>query len=178
MDAGLAKVMNSSVGTSALKALDTILKTDNTTIANNAADRLYNKLMNNVKLIGSDELMYHYKGTWTGTPQYKYSETAITFDKSGTVVFKTRQLNLDTSTTKYCYLAVNGGASGSNRIVSTGNVYVPSGATVELSLAVNVTAGTKYYVEIFGHGDFGVTGYVDVCGTLSPWGGVTVTETT
>ena len=65
MDAGLAKLMNSSVGTSALKALDTILKTDNTTIANNAADRLFNSFKNSAKLVGSDEVMYNYTGTWT-----------------------------------------------------------------------------------------------------------------
>jgi hypothetical protein len=152
MSAIVAKVMNSSVGTSSVKPLDTILKTDNTAIANNAADRLYGLFNNNAKLVAADEILYVYSGTWSGNDssifgnQVSGYKTAsyISFDKSGTIrlVFSHKSTaSTDTST----YLRVYDG-SGSQ--IATITESTKANSSVEVSLDVNVTAGSKYKVAV------------------------------
>ena len=148
MDAGLAKVMNSSVGSSALKALDTILKTDNTTIANNAADRLFNSLKNSVKLVASDETMFAYNGTWghfnidgkeftnKGTLQF------MQFDKSGTVRFALVFTNEHSSASYEQAIYVVD--SSHKTIAKSDLITVAPKTTVLIWVDANVVAGGKY----------------------------------
>ena len=147
MDAGLAKLMNSSVGTSALKALDTILKTDNTTIANNAADRLINSLKNSTKLVGSDEVLFSYEGQWTPTDEitgcangYK-SSSFIKFDTSGTVTIKTLQTGGRSNNKEEYRIKAIDSSGNQIKFVSAELDY---GATGYIELELNVTAGSKY----------------------------------
>lgn len=159
MDAGLAKLMNSSVGTSALKALDTILKTDNTTIATNAADKLFNSFKNSAKLVGSDEVMYNYTGTWSygygnqvqggfGESDYAYiANSFIKFDTSGTVIIKTLQTARSSTYVGTYYLRV---IDDKGVTIGTSSAYVPVDAEVEISYSLNVTAGAKYKIVLAG----------------------------
>ena len=179
MSAIVAKVMNSTVGTSTVKALDTILKESDaanveklntymTTIANNAADRLYNKLKTDVKLVGSDEVIYHYSGTWKLLSNESYLQTTqgVSFSHNGTVKLKTVQCNESSGSNKY-EISVYKDSTSNSRYAQTGIVTVPAYQTVEMSLSFNVTAGTKYYIEIYSNLDDGQTRDLDFCGSLS-----------
>jgi hypothetical protein len=170
MDAGLAKVMNSSVGTSAVKALDTLLKTDNTTIANNAADRLFNSLKNSAKLVGSDEVMFVYSGDWVDDNSFGGSfngcrtSSFIQFDTSGTVVFKTIQTGNRTDGNKHTFNLRAYDASG-NQIRNV-RADLSNGTTAEIQLSMNVTAGAKYKIGIGCYNTGYPAQFLDVCGTM------------
>ena len=163
MDAGLAKLLNSSVGTSTLKALDAILKTDNTTIANNAADRIFNNLKNSTKLVGSDDVLFAYNGSWTALSASsdawygsKYSGSAtrsyLQFNTSGTVTLKTTQKGTDSDGPQNYKYRVTDSAGN---VITEGSAAIAYESTAEISCNVNVTAGTKYKFEIVGHVDGG-----------------------
>ena len=167
MSAIIAKLLNSTVGTSSIKALDTILKADNTTIANNAADRLYGFFNNNAKLVAADEVLYVYSGTWnssdtsifgSGTSGHK-TNSYMSFDKSGTVRFVFSHSSTTGSETS-AYLRVYDG-SGSQ--VATVREAVKGNSSVEVSLNVNVTAGSKYKVAIGYSNSTGGSSNVRVC---------------
>ena len=177
MDAGLAKVLNSTIGTSAVKALDTLMKESDTanveklngymtTIANNAADRLYNKLKADVKLVGSDEVILHYDGGWKEGSNAKYRVTTqgVSFSHNGAIIAKTFQSNSGSGEKNYRLNAYAGSATGAT-IAASGNVSVPSGQSVEISIAFNVAVGTKYYIELYSS-DTAPADTVDFCGTL------------
>lgn len=173
MDAGLAKVMNSSVGTSTLKALDAILKTDNTAIANNAADRLFNSLKNSAKLIGSDDVMFTYSGEWTygsgsgnnpifGSGFNHYlANSFVQFDTSGAVTIKTVQTGARTDAKHTFYLRVYD-SSGNQITTTAGNL--ANGTTAEIKLDFNVTAGSKYKFAIGGYNVGSLSPNLNVCG--------------
>lgn len=158
MSAILAKILNSTVGTSSLKALDTILKADNTTIANNAADRLFNSLKSSSTLVGSDDVMFKYNGGWgskaTGQAGFnsditsKIASSFIQFGASGTVIIKCLFRNAS-SYGQDCYIRVLNASGG---VVDTVEHDVEEGATVEISMNLNVTAGTKYKLVLAGTG--------------------------
>ena len=151
MDAGLAKVMNSSVGTSTLKALDAILKTDNTAIANNAADKLYNLFKSNVKLVGSDNVMFSYSGTWANR-QYDTSigtlyctSNLITFDTSGTVRFML-PIKRGSAASMYMYIF-----DESDVVVGKLTaIDVKADTPIIATLDVNVSTGKKYRLGVGG----------------------------
>ena len=160
MDAGLAKTLNSSVGTSALKALDTILKTDNTTIANNAVDRLFNNLVASSKLVGSDDVMYVYSGTWTSDNSKEYKTSYfIQFDKSGSVTIKTTQNASSFSMgDRALYVYDSNGTT-----IAQAGATLSEGMTVELSCSINVTAGSKYKFSVYDKNGY-ANHNVRVCG--------------
>jgi hypothetical protein len=167
MSAIIAKLLNSTVGTSSTKALDTILKTDNTTIANNAADRLYGLFNNNAKLVAADEILYVYSGTWSSNDSSIFGSQAtgyktlnyISFDKSGTVRLVFSHKNTSSSETS-AYLRVYDG-SGSQ--IATITEYVKANTSVEVSLDVNVTAGSKYKVAVGYSNSVGGSSNLRVC---------------
>ena len=187
MDAGLAKIMNSSVGSSALKALDTILKTDNTTIANNAADRIFNNLKNSTKLVGSDDVLFTYSGEWT---RLKASESAwygdsfdgyettsyIQFNTSGTVSLKTTQTNgRDDGTSDFKYRVYD---SAGNVLVNKRIYDIASSSTVEFTIDINVTSGTKYKFAIVAESGASASTNLNVCGKTILFGPTITTSTT
>lgn len=151
MSAIIAKLMNSTVGTSSTKALDAILKTDNTAIANNAADRLYNAINNSVKLVGSDETILAYDGGWaTYTPSNskfsgRQTSSYMTFGKSGVVRFKTVQKGSRSDATHTFYLII---CNSSGTEIGRTEVSLGMDAVAEISCEINVTAGTKYQVKL------------------------------
>ena len=176
MDAGLAKIMNSSVGTSAVKALDAILKTDNTAIANSAADRLYSLLKSELRLVGSDEVLHHYDGAWTQNRGNATTSKYLSFNTSGTVVLKTIQTNSDSEHSRS--IRVYEGST-TNPTVTIDSVYVnmPQNSMAEISVAINVKPNTKYYVSVFcTNANYYPQTNLDVCGKLVPFTGTVVTE--
>ncbi len=93
MSGMLAKVMNSTVGTSNFKSLDVAL-----------TERIYDKLNSETRLVGSDNVLYYYDGTWTEVDGDWMSDNDVlrsTYDgiltggfrlsHSGMVIFKTTQ---------------------------------------------------------------------------------------
>ena len=160
MDAGLAKVMNSTVGTSAVKALDTIIKESDTanveklntymtTIANNAADRLYNKLKADVRLVGSDEVLGKYDGTWEeSNNRAAWTTKAVVFSHGGTVIAKTVQRSTDGHS-----LYVYKGANINTSLIGTAtHSKVTDSYDIELSTSFNVEAGQVYCFKIESNG--------------------------
>lgn len=177
MSAIVAKVMNSTVGTSTVKALDTILKESDaanveklntymTTIANNAADRLYNKLKSDVRLVGSDEVIFHYTGGWKdkANDNYVLTTNGVSFSHSGTVIAKTLQYGTEDYGFEYEMTVYEDSSDGTN-IAESGRIFIPEKQTAEISIAFNVTAGKKYYIELYcDDGNHNL--YVDFCGSL------------
>ena len=188
MDAGLAKVVNSTVGTSTVKALDTILKesdttnvnalkTQMTTSGNAAADRLYDKLKASAKLVGSDDVMFTYTGEWTGASgsnsefgsafnDYK-TKSFISFDTTGTVVIKTRQQGKRSDYPHTYYIRAYD-ASGNQ--VKTAEGSLPYNTTGDIMLSLNVTAGSKYKFVISGYNSGYPSQNLDVCGKIMIFG--------
>lgn len=164
MDAGLAKVVNSTMGTSNFKPLDKIFS-------------------DNAKLVGSDEVMFDYTGEWTEVKDggggfnssiYGTMTTSfIQFDKSGTVIIKTRQKNAGTSDMTY-YIRVD---DSNGNTVATGSYKVVQGATVDLLLSLNVTSGVRYKVAVGVYNSGNVARVFSVCGKTILFG-ATVTVTT
>lgn len=180
MSAIVAKVMNSTVGTSTVKPLDTILKESDaanveklntymTTIANNAADRLYNKLKSDVRLVGSDEVILRYDGTWSASTNGAYQRTSqgVTFSHNGTVVAKTLQSCPGNTDDVYTFsIAVYKESTSGARYVQSPEVSIPVGQFAEISIAFNVTVGTKYYIEIYSS-ENDANRNVDFCASFS-----------
>lgn len=160
MDAGLAKVLNSTVGTDEFKALDKVFS-------------------DNARLVGSDDVMYHYDGEFTyDTPSLYWkgiiTSSYITFDKSGSVKIKTTQRGRrsDYPHTYDVYFINEAGAT----LVSVSQSIVYDGIA-EISLSANVTAGAKYKVRIncYDAGD-SPSPDIDVCGKIILFG-ANVTKT-
>lgn len=143
MDAGLAKVINSTVGTSGLKSLDKIF-TDS------------------IRLVGSEDVMYVYDGTFTKRTQEESilntltADKYITFDTPGAVRIKTDQIiyaNSDANATdgkpvriKLSVLDENGAV-----IASVESEYIAVNmVAITLWLDLNVVPGKKYKVKIGG----------------------------
>ena len=179
MSAIVAKVMNSTVGTSAVKALDTILKESDaanveklntymTTIANNAADRLYNKLKSDVRLVGSDEVLFKYNGTWSLTSNDRYLTTTqgVSFSHSGTVIAKTVQ----NSDRENQFTVFTKGADGSTtELAVETNDQTDEWGYVEISASFNVVPGQLYYFKIYTYETNGIKS-LDLCATPYPFG--------
>jgi hypothetical protein len=137
MDAGLAKVLNSTVGTSTLKALDQIF-------------------FDNVKLIASDEVLYKYSGGWTNKQittadrGNDSTENPIIFDTSGTVIFKTVVENYNGTGSTSISITVKDSA-GNTKGSASGTVVMTSESSkkveYEISCIVNVTAGETFTVH-------------------------------
>lgn len=146
MSALLAKVLNSSVGTSTLKPLDKLLET----VANNAADKLFNSLKNSVTVISSDETMLSYNGAWenaaaSGSFIGYQTTNYIKFDCNGVVRLKTVQKGnrTDYNHTYDIYVYDETGAT-----VATTSMGIAYGATAEISVDFNVSSSKKYKVKI------------------------------
>ena len=187
MDAGLAKVLNSSVGTSTLKALDTILKesdatnvtalkTQMTTSANAAADRLFNSLKSSAKLVGSDDVMFTYLGGWTydssgndfGSSFYAYKTNSfVQFDTSGTVIIKTVQSGQRNDSPHTFYMRAYDASGNQVKTVQANLLYNTTG---EIKLSLNVTAGSKYRFVIGWYNYGNGSPNLDVCGTMVMFG--------
>lgn len=179
MDAGLAKVLNSTIGTSAVKALDTLMKESDTanveklngymtTIANNAADRLYNKLKSEVRLVGSDEVLIRYTGGWTLSGSDRYLKTAkgVSFSHAGTVVAKTVQYAEKNNTLN---VYKDSSFAQTSLIATEFNRIVDGGGNVEICASFNVVPGTVYYFEVYCY-DKGMEESLDLCATPYPFG--------
>lgn len=186
MDAGLAKVLNSSVGTSTLKALDTILKesdatnvtalkTQMTTSANAAADRLFNSLKSSAKLVGSDDVMFTYGGAWSwgsetefGSGFYHCSTNSfVLFDTSGTVIIKTVQSGQRSDSPHTFYMRAYDASGNQVKTVQANLLYNTTG---EIKLSLNVTAGSKYRFVIGWYNYGNGSPNLDVCGTMVIFG--------
>ena len=137
MSGMLAKVINSSVGTSSFKSLDEVL-------------------LSKVRLVGSDDAFFAYNGAWTNnTDAYtKYTSSYITFDISGTVNFKvffstyTSAGGADKRTDMSITVKDSAGttiAETETTVWTTDNA--ADNTEYELAVAVNVTAGTKYRIQ-------------------------------
>lgn len=143
MDAGLAKVLNSTVGTSDLKSLDKIFE-------------------DSMRLIGSEDVMYVYTGTFTETAQEEYvlntliANQYITFDTPGTVRIKTEQMlypNTDANASAGCSTQISLSVLNESGNVIT-SISTPTGGTTavltELYVDINVVPGEKYKIKIGG----------------------------
>ena len=131
MDAGLAKVLNSTVGTSTMKSLDKVL-------------------LDNVKLIGSDEVLLVYDGGWTyqaieGTG-YNISSKKIEFQAEGSVIFKGLIKNITNGTNTWS-MSVRNTNQG---VLDIETVTIPGQTQVELSFPLNVTKGQQVTIWFSG----------------------------
>jgi hypothetical protein len=137
MSGMLAKVINSSVGTSDFKSLDEVL-------------------LSKIRLIGSDDVFFSYDGEWvTENSDYTYRTSSyITFDTDGAVKFKTYFSDYSTNgvdKTTTMTIAVED-VTGTTIEASSTAIYLDDNAAAtsdyELSVAVNVTKGSKYKVRL------------------------------
>jgi hypothetical protein len=137
MSGMLAKVMNSTVGTSNFKSLD---------------EAVYNRFKNDVRLVGAEEVLFSYDGGWTElsdipTTSYRgYITTkSIKFSHSGTVIFKTTQPHPESSTVTYVITIRDSSGNNlkqiSNEVEGSGEAY-----DLDITMAFNVTAGTPYKI--------------------------------
>jgi hypothetical protein len=134
MDAALGKLLNSTIGTPDHKALDEII-------------------LGNVRLVASDTTLFVYDGEWTdeGETVYGYNHIGgttssfIQFDTSGTVRFTSIQKGYNSSGNQSYTLRVY---DGSNNILASYTADIPHNATAEISVDVNVIAGSKYKFKI------------------------------
>lgn len=143
MDAGLAKVLNSTVGTSNIKSLDKIFS-------------------DNIRLVGSEDVMYVYDGTFKATLQEEYaantltSNQYITFDTPGAVRIKTEQTlytnsDANASAGKPVEITLFVLNQSGTVIASAKTGYISvSGTVVELWVDINVIPGEKYKIKISG----------------------------
>lgn len=135
MSGMLAKVINSSVGTSSFKSLDEVL-------------------LSKIRLVGSDDVFFSYEGDWSNVNDAYTKETTsyIVFDTDGTVNFKTffnTYSNTGDKATVVKLMVLN--SSGST-IASVEKGVVTkadeeNASHYELSVPVNVTKGAKYKVR-------------------------------
>ena len=189
MDAGLAKVLNSSVGTSTTKALDTILKesdatnvtalkTQMTTSANGGADRLFDKLKASSKVVGSEDVMFTYTGGWKsafgdsaklGSGNECETTSFILFDTSGTVKIKTRQIGKRSENLHQYKI---GAYDASGTLIKTVEEHIPYNTTADITLSLNVTAGSKYKFIIYCYNANSTypSQNLDVCGKTMMFG--------
>ena len=136
MDAGLAKALNSSIGTSDFKSLDKIFE-------------------DGMRLVASEDVIYKYDGAFTtryaGYGDWRTTaDSYITFDKPGTVYIKTEQ---------YLYASGETSKPGSAKIMVLNesgdviaempdNVMPKVDGTVTIYMEMNVVPGTKYRVAL------------------------------
>ena len=156
MDAGLAKVLNSTIGTTNFKSLNKIFE-------------------DGVRLVASEDVMYKYDGAFTTSkPAYADWRTTansyITFDKPGTVYIKTEQyLYADATNTKPGAVKIMV-LNESGVVITETPDYVGTkvDGTVSIYLEMNVVPGTKYKISLgCNNGEnFGAypTGNFSVCG--------------
>ena len=180
MSAILAKILNSTVGSSTITPLDTLLGT----VANNAADRLYTKLKADVKLVGSEEVLYNYTGGWTsynvnstgkwlGFDNERRMNKYISFSSSGTVVLKPTIVNSNSASTSYLVEVRN----SSGTAVFSQYFALVANTTAAISVPINVVAGTKYMMAIGSNSNISNVTNLNACATPVQFG-VTTTEST
>lgn len=147
MSALLAKVLNSSVGTSTITALDKLLEV----VANNAADRVVNSLKSSVKIIASDETLLSYSGEWqsdySSSTAYYITKNYVKFDCDGVVRVKTVQSGGTINSSPYQYTIKVTDSSGTE-VGSSPTVSLSTSANAEIYIDVNVKAGVGYKVSI------------------------------
>lgn len=140
MSGMLAKVMNSTVGTSNFRSLDEAI-----------ADKVHDKLSSSVRFIGSDNVLCHYTGTWStknGEPTSSYegfSTQEITFSHSGVVIFKTTQTANEEPWTMYVR-DVNTNADVGKSTPAYDDLSV--GVSFDMTVLATVEAGKPYIVII------------------------------
>lgn len=168
MDAGLAKVINSTIGTGNFKPLDKVF-----------AD--------NIKLVASEEVMYTYDGTFTFKSQDSYNHGAITADKyitintPGAVYIKTTQTvykagsNGTPTSVQLQVLDESGSIINSDSAGGTSS----DGTIVEIFVPINVVSGKKYKIKMTAAGGNNSTPAYNfsVCGK-TVFFGATVTSST
>lgn len=141
MSGMLAKVMNSTVGTSDFKSLDVAL-----------TEKIYNKFNSETRLIGSDDVLYYYEGDWTktdGVPLDSYSgytSGEFTFSHSGVVFFKTLQSHDGSSNWRMEVYGDDGEEVGGESI--NNNDFTTETAFFEIIAPIQVEAGKAYSVLI------------------------------
>lgn len=137
MSGMLAKVINSSVGTSDFKSLD-------------------EQLLSKVRLVGSDDVFFAYDGGWTDSADSytRYTTSYIKFDTEGTVNFKvffsryTTTTGVDKKTNITLTVKDGNGTVVAEAVTSvqmTDNAAYDN--DYELSVAVNVTKGSKFRIQ-------------------------------
>lgn len=147
MDAGLAKVINSTVGTGNFKSLDKVL-------------------FDGARLVASEDVMYEYDKTFTkkevstnsegaGTPAKGVltADKYITFDMAGTVYIKTQQTIYSTASANKPARVVLSVLNESGTVITsvdTGETELTS-AVMTMFLELNVTPGTKYKIKMEGY---------------------------
>lgn len=153
MSGMLAKVMNSTVGTSDFKSLDVAI-----------SDNLYSKLKSGVRLIGSDDVLCQYAGTWSTSDSGSY-EGFITnefmFSHSGVVTFKTKQSG-DARWRMQIYVATKTDPLR-EEYVFKGDY--PDDEPFTLSATVTVVAGERYSVRITNTGSLSMDENLTICAT-------------
>lgn len=129
MDVALGRLLNSTVGTTSYKPLDKII-------------------LGNVRLIGSDSVLFTYDREWVqgDSSIYAYGQwgvktsSFIKFDTAGTVRFVTTQRSELAVAKSYTIRVYD----ANDTVIATYSADVPSGTTAEISVNINVTAGSKY----------------------------------
>ena len=141
MDAGLAKILNSTVGTNNIKSLDKIF-TDS------------------IRLVGSEDVMYVYDGAFTSRYQAEYlvntltANQYITFDTPGAVRLKTEQIiyaNSDANAGegKPVKIGLQVLNESGTVIASAETAYTSTSmVAIELWVDLNVVPGTKYKLRL------------------------------
>lgn len=188
MSAILAKILNSTVGSSTITPLDTLLGT----VANNAADRLYTKLKADVKLVGSDDVLYTYTGGYTHYSDYSGNKgdswmgaafecrmsSYISFSASGTVTVK-----LSVRNTQGASMSSRLQVRNSSGVIIYDDYFSCSGnSATTFSFDMNVTAGTKYMIGYANDSGAASSSYVkpvtlDICATPVLFGATTTLST-
>lgn len=152
MSGMLAKVLNSTVGTSSFKSLDEVLPS-----------KIYDKFKADVGLVGSEKVLYTYGGAWTAlenSDSYRRQQasTKIKFGCGGVVLFKTVQA-LKTSQGEIRIEIKNNAGT----VLKSATYTLPASTSdlteVELSCPFNVTAGTEYTVLLLKYGSNPTTNF-------------------
>lgn len=147
MDAGLAKVINSTVGTGNFKSFDKLL-------------------FDSARLVASEDVMYEYDETFTlkevntnqegaGTPSKGVitADKYITFDMAGTVYIKTQQTIYNTASANKPSRVVLSVLNESGNVITsldTGGTELTS-TKVTMFLELNVVPGAKYKIKMEGY---------------------------
>lgn len=176
----LAKILNSTVGSGAITPLDTLLGT----IANNAADRLYTKLKADVKLVGSEDVLYSYtggwtdyginsSGKWTGYEYEKRTSNYMSFSAGGSVTITVNVSN-STPSSQFHHIEVQ---NSSGTKVAEYDFSIAASSSAVVSLSVNVATGDKYKLTVARNNGTPSISYMNVCATPVLFGVTTTLST-
>lgn len=147
--------LNSTVGTTGYKPLDKII-------------------LDNVRLIATDDVLFAYDGEWVlgGDSVYAYGQhgyktsSFITFDTAGTVRFMTTQRGYGQSSAQSYTIRVY---DSSDTVVAYYSADIPYQTVAELSIDINVTAGSKYKFSCSCSQNYSAPAKsLNVCGTPVP----------